>query len=67
MTDPVDREFLTAARDELAALPWADDVWRALTEALKVSTGRKGKSLFLPLRRALTGRDMGRKWLRCCR
>jgi len=26
---------------------------------LKAETGRKGKALFLPLRRALTGRDHG--------
>ncbi|MDO9487322.1 MAG: glutamate--tRNA ligase, partial [Sphingomonadaceae bacterium] len=31
----------------------------ALVDALKASSGRKGKLLFLPLRRALTGRDHG--------
>ena len=30
-----------------------------LTAALKQSSGRKGKALFLPLRLALTGRDHG--------
>ena len=34
-------------------------VWKDWTEALKASTGRKGKTLFLPLRRALTGMDHG--------
>jgi len=38
---------------------WAGDPWHALTAALKDATGRKGKPLFLPLRRALTGRDHG--------
>lgn len=33
--------------------------WGALTAALKETSGRKGKALFLPLRRALTGRDHG--------
>jgi len=33
--------------------------WAALTAALKDSTGRKGKPLFLPLRQALTGMDHG--------
>ena len=33
--------------------------WQALTGALKERTGRKGKALFLPLRRALTGLDHG--------
>ena len=38
---------------------WGDDPWRALTAALKETTGRKGKQLFLPLRQALTGMDHG--------
>lgn len=38
---------------------WADDPWHALTAALRERTGRKGKTLFLPLRLALTGRDHG--------
>ena len=32
---------------------------RIATAALKQATGRKGKTLFLPLRQALTGRDHG--------
>ncbi|HOV05132.1 MAG TPA: glutamate--tRNA ligase, partial [Kaistiaceae bacterium] len=31
----------------------------AWTGAVKASSGRKGKALFLPLRHALTGRDDG--------
>ncbi len=42
-----------------AALRWGDDPWGALTNALKDSTGRKGKALFLPLRQALTGMNHG--------
>ena len=34
-------------------------IWKEWTDALKTSTGRKGKPLFLPLRRALTGMDHG--------
>lgn len=33
--------------------------WKALTNALKEATGRKGKALFLPLRLALTGLEHG--------
>lgn len=33
--------------------------WETWTKAVAGSTGRKGKALFLPLRRALTGRDHG--------
>lgn len=54
-----DRAFLAQARTVAEALDWSADPWRALTEALKAATGRKGKALFLPLRRALTARDHG--------
>ncbi len=51
-----DKVFLLQAASQLAD---SGDDWRALTSALKDSTGRKGKALFLPLRQALTGRDHG--------
>ena len=51
-----DRAYLAQAR---AALQWGEDPWSTLTSALKESTGRKGKALFLPLRQALTGMDHG--------
>lgn len=54
-----DADYLAQARDTLAALPWQGDVWHAWTGALKTSAGRKGRALFAPLRRALTGRDHG--------
>lgn len=57
--DPEDRDFLAAAHRVAGEIDWAGDPWHALTNALKEATGRKGKSLFLPLRRALTGMDHG--------
>jgi glutamyl-tRNA synthetase len=57
--DPEDRDFLAAAHRVAAEIDWAGDPWHALTNALKDATGRKGKPLFLPLRRALTGMDHG--------
>jgi glutamyl-tRNA synthetase len=54
-----DREFLVQAATLARTIDWAGDPWHALTAALKDATGRKGKPLFLPLRRALTGRDHG--------
>jgi glutamyl-tRNA synthetase len=54
-----DRAYLAAAAETLAALPFDADVWAALTEALKASTGRKGKALFAPLRLALMGTPTG--------
>ena len=54
-----DRDYLTAAVEAARAVDWSTDPWHGLTATLKESTGRKGKPLFLPLRRALTGRDHG--------
>ena len=59
MIDPEDRDFLAAAHRIAGEIDWSADPWHALTAALKEATGRKGKPLFLPLRRALTGRDHG--------
>ncbi|MCZ4344937.1 glutamate--tRNA ligase [Devosia neptuniae] len=54
-----DREFLALAKAMLPAEPWSIDTWSEWTGALKATTGRKGKALFLPLRLALTGRHDG--------
>jgi glutamyl-tRNA synthetase len=54
-----ERLFAGQAADAAAAIDWSDEPWRALTEQLKQSTGRKGKALFLPLRLALTGHEHG--------
>jgi glutamyl-tRNA synthetase len=53
-----DRAYLVQAAEVLAE-SWGEDPWHGLTGALKASTGRKGKALFLPLRQALTGMDHG--------
>ena len=54
-----DREFIATARDLLPEEPWGAETWSVWTDAVKQATGRKGKSLFLPLRLALTGRADG--------
>ena len=54
-----DRDYLAEAAEVAGEISWADDPWHALTGELKARTGRKGKALFLPLRRALTGLDHG--------
>ncbi|MEN3748648.1 glutamate--tRNA ligase [Sphingomonas sp. HF-S3] len=56
---PEDADFLAQAAQVAESIDWSDSPWQALTGALKNATGRKGKSLFLPLRRALTGQDHG--------
>ena len=57
--DDDDRAYLALAAAQAAVIDWEGDPWPALTGALKEATGRKGKALFLPLRRALTGLDHG--------
>jgi len=62
VTQPVaaeDADYLAAAARLAATIDWSADPWHALTTALKSETGRSGKALFLPLRRALTGLDHG--------
>lgn len=58
-SDPTDADYLRAAHEAAGQIDWAGEPWQALTARLKDATGRKGKALFLPLRRALTGRDHG--------
>ena len=40
-------------------LDWPAEPWRALTDELKQSSGKKGRELFHPLRLALTSRESG--------
>ncbi len=54
-----DGPFLRDALEALPPDPWGPDVWVGWTDALKASTGRKGRALFHPLRLALTGEDKG--------
>ena len=56
---PEDRDLLEAAASIAAEIDWAVSPWQQLVAELKARTGRGGKALFLPLRRALTGRDSG--------
>ncbi len=57
--EPEDAEFVAEALAALPPRPWDETTWKSWTSDLKAKSGRKGKSLFLPLRRALTGRDHG--------
>ena len=58
-SQPGEGEFLRAALDALPPEPWDAGTWNGWTGALKGATGRKGRTLFLPLRLALTGEDHG--------
>ncbi|MCG6115570.1 MAG: glutamate--tRNA ligase [Mesorhizobium sp.] len=54
-----DRDFARSAFNHLPPEPWDETTWKVWTEAVKQSSGRKGRALFMPLRLALTGRDKG--------
>ena len=58
----IDKEDLEFVRTALAALPETPlnkDTWKIWTTKVSDKTGRKGKNLFLPLRKALTGNSVG--------
>jgi glutamyl-tRNA synthetase len=56
---PEDVDFIAKARAALPPEPWDGTTWKTWTDALKASTDRKGKSLFMPLRMVLTGMEHG--------
>ena len=57
--DPEDEEFVATALQMLPEGPYTEATWDEWTTEVKAATGRKGRALFRPLRRALTGRDTG--------
>lgn len=59
LIDPEDTEFVAVAKTLLPATPWSPETWGQWTKAVKAETGRKGKGLFMPLRKALTGMQHG--------
>ena len=54
-----DVSFIAKASEFLPVEPWDGATWKVWTEAVKAATDRKGKTLFMPLRKALTGLDHG--------
>ena len=57
--DPEDADFIAQAMTLLPPPPYSDATWGEFTNAVKQATGRKGKALFMPLRKALTGQAHG--------
>ncbi|SEW29343.1 glutamyl-tRNA synthetase /glutamate--tRNA(Gln) ligase [Aliiroseovarius sediminilitoris] len=57
--DEEDREFVATAMGLLPDGPYDADSWSTWTAAVKEATGRKGRGLFMPLRKALTGMSHG--------
>ncbi|WAC27072.1 glutamate--tRNA ligase [Ancylobacter sp. SL191] len=56
---PEDADFLAQAAELLPPEPWDEGVYAAFLAAVKPASGRAGKSLFHPLRLALTGASSG--------
>lgn len=59
LIDAEDADFIATAKNLLPAQPWDGDSWKSWTSAVKEATGRKGRGLFMPLRKALTGMEHG--------
>ena len=57
--DEEDREFIAEAMALLPDGPFDGETWGNWTKAVKEATGRKGRGLFMPLRKALTGQSNG--------
>lgn len=54
-----DADLCHAAAQMLPPEPWDETTWKAWTQAVGGATGRKGRALYMPLRKALTGRASG--------
>jgi glutamyl-tRNA synthetase len=59
LVDEEDREFVATAMTLLPDPPFDENSWSAWAGAVKQATGRKGRGLFMPLRKAITGRERG--------
>jgi len=54
-----EKAFIGLAAQLLPPAPWDESSWDAWLGAVKPTTERKGKELFMPLRKALTGQEHG--------
>ena len=59
--DPIidDADFLIQAATLLPDGAWTTRTWAEWIDRVKGETGRKGKLLFMPIRKALTGMEHG--------
>lgn len=57
--DHEEPEFTKEASALLPQEPWTENTWSAWIDAVKQATGRAGKALFMPIRKALTGQAHG--------
>ena len=54
-----DKDFVAEALSMMPEMPFDETSWGTWTKAVKDATGRKGRGLFMPLRKALTGQAHG--------
>ena len=59
LIDDEDKDFIAEAMTLLPAAPYDSESWGKWTNEVKEKTGRKGKGLFMPLRKAVTGMERG--------
>ena len=59
ITPRIEDAAFAAKAAELLPADYGRDSWQQWTAAIKETTGAKGKTLFMPLRQALTGMDHG--------
>ena len=59
LIDAEDKDFIAEAMILLPAAPYDSESWGKWTNEVKEKTGRKGKGLFMPLRKAVTGMERG--------
>lgn len=57
--DAEDADFVAEALALLPETPFDAETWSTWTAQVKEQTGRKGRGLFMPLRKALTGQAQG--------
>ena len=59
MKDTMDAKLINAAIESLPEDPYNEDSWDIWTSKIKDLTSLKGKDLFMPLRKILTGMNNG--------
>ena len=56
LVDDIDRDYVNQALLLMPSAPLNEQSWENWTNDIKLTSSRKGKQLFLPLRKALTGK-----------
>lgn len=59
LVEEEDLKFVKTALNMFPKAPLDKNSWKIWTQKVSEKTGRKGKNLFLPLRKALTGKSFG--------